>query len=57
MEHMKTAQLTLISNDRPWDLDDSTRRTGRAGLAKARAALAPHLSTKTDTQDQHELAA
>ena len=57
MEHMKTAQLTLLSNDRPWDLDDSTRRTGRAGLAKARAALAPHLAAKAEAQDQHELAA
>jgi len=57
MKHMKTAQLTLISSNRPWDLDDGTRRTGRAGLAKARAALAPHLAAKTDTQDQHELAA
>lgn len=54
---MKTAQLTLISNDRPWDLDDGTRRTGRAGLAKARAALAPHLAVKAEMQDQHELAA
>ena len=57
MEHMKTAQLTLLSNDRPWDLDDGTRRTGRAGLAKARAALAPHLAAKAETQDQHQLAA
>lgn len=54
---MKTAQLTLLNNDRPWDLDDSTRRTGLAGLAKARAALAPHLAAKAATQDQHELAA
>lgn len=54
---MKTAQLTLLSNNRPWDLDDRTRRTGRTGLAKARAALAPHLEAKSNTQDQHELAA
>lgn len=57
MEHMKTAQLTLISNDRPWDLDDGTRQAGRAGLAKARAALAPHLAVKAERQDLHELAA
>lgn len=57
MEHMKTAQLTLLSNDRPWSLDDGTRRTGRAGLAKARAALAPHLDAKAELQHHHELAA
>ncbi len=57
MEHMKTAQLTLLSTDRPWSLDDGTRRTGREGLAKARAALAPHLAAKADLQEHHELAA
>lgn len=57
---MKTAQLTLIDDDRPWRLDDGTRRVGREGLAKARAALAAHLvdSPTTDQRrDQHELAA
>jgi len=53
MGTMKTAQLTLISTERPWKLDDGTRRVGREGLAKARAALAPHL----ERQDDHELAA
>lgn len=57
MEHMKTAQLTLLTNDRPWSLDDGTRRTGREGLAKARAALAPHLAAKDELAEQHELAA
>ncbi len=53
MGTMKTAQLTLISTERLWKLDDGTRRVGREGLAKARAALAPHL----EVQDNHELAA
>ena len=39
---MKTAQLTLLSDERPWRLDEGTRRVGREGLAKARAALAVH---------------
>jgi hypothetical protein len=53
MGTMKTAQLTLISTERPWKLDDGTRRVGREGLAKARAVLAQHLQH----QDDHELAA
>lgn len=52
---MKTAQLTLISDDRPWRLDEGTRRIGREGLAKARAALAAH--SHDELRDDHELAA
>ena len=59
---MKTAQLTLISDERPWRLDEGTRRVGREGLAKARAALAAHTQLATtqptiDHRDHHELAA
>jgi len=33
------AQLTLIDTPRTWRLDDRTRAVGRAGIARARAAL------------------
>lgn len=34
-----TMQLTLIETPKDWQLDEHTREVGRAGLAKARAAL------------------
>lgn len=37
---MTSAQLELITSDRDWKLDERTVEIGRAGLAKARAALA-----------------
>jgi|GEM_PF-6248197 len=36
----KNSQLTLISFDSTWQLDRKTIQVGKAGLAKARAALA-----------------
>lgn len=61
MVPMKNAQLTLLSDDRPWRLDEGTRRVGREGLAKARAALAAHLPDDPhgpdERRDDHELAA
>jgi hypothetical protein len=37
---MNEPRLILIDDDPPeWQLDDETRRIGREGLAKARAAL------------------
>ena len=53
---MKNAQLTLLSDERPWRLDEGTRRVGREGIEKARAALAAH-TAGTDHRDDHELAA
>ena len=58
MVTMNTAQLTLIADDRPWRLDEGTRRVGRQGVAKARAALAAsRCSAAGDRCDDHELAA
>jgi hypothetical protein len=37
------AQLTLIETPRSWTLDEHTREVGRAGIARARAALAAGL--------------
>lgn len=37
---MVQPQLQLITVERPWQLDPTTRTIGRAGLAQARAALA-----------------
>ncbi len=37
---MASAQLQLIDTERPWKLDRRTVEIGRAGVAKARAALA-----------------
>jgi hypothetical protein len=37
---MASAQLQLISTDAAWKLDRRTVQVGRAGVAKARAALA-----------------
>ena len=57
---MKTAQLTLLADERPWRLDEGTRRVGREGVARARAALAAHHQVDTtpgDPRDDHELAA
>jgi hypothetical protein len=34
-----TKQLTLIDAPADWRLDERTRRLGRAGIARARAAL------------------
>lgn len=34
-----TSQLTLIDSPNDWRLDERTRQIGRAGIAKARAAL------------------
>lgn len=50
---MKNAQLSLIIDERPWRLDNTTKQVGREGLARARAALAPHLVRPED----HDLAA
>ena len=50
---MKNAQLTLVPEQSTWRLDPATRKAGRDGLRKARAALAPHLQEA----DDHELAA
>jgi hypothetical protein len=37
---MASAQLQLIDTDRPWKLDRRTVEIGRAGVARAREALA-----------------
>ncbi|HKE75799.1 MAG TPA: hypothetical protein VKB57_19435 [Acidimicrobiales bacterium] len=37
-------QLSLIDTPSPWRLDDHTREVGRAGIARARAALCAGLS-------------
>ena len=37
---MASAQLQLITTDASWKLDRRTVEVGRAGIAKARAALA-----------------
>ena len=37
-------QLSLIDTPSPWRLDDRTREVGRAGIARARAALCAGLS-------------
>lgn len=37
---MPSAQLQLIDTDRPWKLDRRTVEIGRAGVARAREALA-----------------
>ncbi len=39
MVHMASAQLQLISSHTNWKLDRETIEVGRAGIAKARAAL------------------
>ncbi len=39
MVHMASAQLQLISSHSNWKLDRETIEVGRAGIAKARAAL------------------
>jgi hypothetical protein len=46
---MASAQLQLVSNGQSWKLDRRTIEVGRAGLAKARAALAA-ASTTTDAE-------
>jgi len=45
---MKNAQLTLVTEQRSWQLSSTTRRVGIAGLRKARAALEPHLDPVED---------
>jgi hypothetical protein len=47
---MASAQLQLIDTDRPWKLDRHTVEVGRAGVARARAALAAATAIKTDTK-------
>jgi hypothetical protein len=37
-------QLSLIDTPSPWRLDEHTREVGRAGIARARAALCAGLS-------------
>jgi hypothetical protein len=64
---MAHAQLHLIPAERPWQLDESTRRLGRAGLERARRALAqasePSVTgavaatASTPPADDHTLAA
>jgi len=46
---MASAQLQLIDTDRPWKLDRHTVEIGRAGIARARAALA---AATTDGDDE-----
>ena len=55
---MNTAHLTLLADDRPWRLDEGTRRVGRQGVANARAALAARaVAAPGERRDDHELAA
>lgn len=43
-------QLSLIDTPSPWRLDEHTREVGRAGIARARAALCAGLAGPgTDT--------
>ena len=46
---MPSAQLQLIDTDRPWKLDRRTVEIGRAGVARARAALAAATSQVAGT--------
>jgi hypothetical protein len=39
-------QLSLIDTPKSWRLDERTRATGRAGIARARAALAAGLESR-----------
>jgi hypothetical protein len=39
-------QLSLIDTPRSWRLDEHTRSTGRAGIARARAALAAGIESR-----------
>ncbi len=48
---MASAQLQLIQTDHTWKLDRHTVQVGRAGLAKARAALAA-ATQLSDTEGQ-----
>lgn len=63
---MKVAQLTLISDPRPWHLDDATRQVGLDGVSRARAALrrqskpgdaTPSPDATDSPSDDHDLAA
>ncbi|HEX6236325.1 MAG TPA: hypothetical protein VFZ68_03975 [Acidimicrobiales bacterium] len=42
-----TMQLTLIEAPEDWHLDEHTRRVGREGVARARAALRQGRATRT----------
>ncbi|MGB5760163.1 MAG: hypothetical protein WBM50_24825 [Acidimicrobiales bacterium] len=48
---MASAQLQLIPTDHTWKLDRHTVQVGRAGIAKARAALAA-ATQLPDTEDE-----
>jgi hypothetical protein len=45
----ENAQLTLIDTPRSWKLDERTRKVGREGVARARAALRAGLHTRPQT--------
>jgi hypothetical protein len=42
-------QLALLDTPPEWHIDDQTREVGRAGLARARAALAAAARGEADT--------
>jgi hypothetical protein len=44
-------QLSLIDTPRTWRLDERTRATGRAGIARARAALAAGIEDRRERPD------
>ncbi len=44
-------QLSLIDTPRTWRLDERTRATGRAGLARARAALAAGIESRVEAPE------
>jgi hypothetical protein len=44
-------QLSLIDTPRTWRLDERTRATGRAGLARARAALAAGIESRGEAPE------
>jgi hypothetical protein len=50
-------QLSLIDTPRTWRLDERTRATGRAGIARARAALAAGIEGRRDGRDADEATA
>lgn len=61
---MASAQLQLIDTDRPWKLDRRTVEIGRAGVARAREALAAATTVHSvdpspvdDTPAPHQAAA
>ncbi len=44
-------QLSLIDTPKTWRLDERTRATGRAGLARARAALAAGIESSIEARE------